>query len=109
MSMQVEHSQSGRRPRRSFSPQFKAEAVAMVVELGKTAAQVARDLEVNEATVGRWVVKWRREHGEGTVLPLRPADAARLAELEEANRQLALENAFLKKAAAFFARELPHG
>jgi transposase len=81
----------------------------MVVELGKTAAQAARDLEVNESTLGRWVVKWRREHGEGTVLPLRAQDAARLAELEEVNRQLELENRFLKKAAAFFARELPQG
>jgi transposase-like protein len=81
----------------------------MVVELGKSTAQVARDLQLHESTLGRWVAKWRAEHGQGTDAPLRPADAARLAELEEANRQLELENRFLKKAAAFFARELPQG
>ena len=97
MSTQADRGREGpggprRASRRSFSPQFKAEAVAMVVELGKTAAQVARDLELNESTVGRWVHRWRTEHGEGSAAPLRPAQAARLVELEEANRQLELEN-----------------
>ena len=96
-----------RRARRSFSPQFKAEAVAMVVELGKTIAQVATDLDVHPGTLGRWVARWRADHGEESAEPLRPVDAARLAAVEEEVRRLSLENAFLKKAAAFFARELP--
>ncbi|MDR1635593.1 MAG: transposase [Bifidobacteriaceae bacterium] len=97
-----------RKPRRTFSPQFKAEAVAMVVELGKTGAEVARDLDLNQSTVQRWVARWRREHGGGAG-GAGVVESARLAELEAANRRLEQENSFLKKAAAFFARELPQG
>ena len=46
--------------RRQFSPQFKAEAVQMVIETGKPVAEVARDL-VHDGTLGNWVNAWRRE------------------------------------------------
>ncbi|MDR2374098.1 MAG: helix-turn-helix domain-containing protein, partial [Bifidobacteriaceae bacterium] len=68
-------------PRRTYSPQFKAEAVAMVVELGKSGAQVAADLGLNQSTVQRWVARWRREHGGAAGGP-GPVESARLAELE---------------------------
>jgi transposase len=42
--------------RRKFSPQFKAEAVQMVLETGKPIAEVARDLGINESTLGNWGV-----------------------------------------------------
>jgi transposase-like protein len=42
-------------PRRRFSPQFKAEAVQMVIETGKPIVEVARDLGVNDGTLGNWV------------------------------------------------------
>jgi len=45
--------------RRKFSPQFKAEAVQMVFETGKPIAEVARDLGVNDGTLGNWVKAWR--------------------------------------------------
>ena len=45
--------------RRKFSPQFKAEAVQRVIETGKPVAQVARDLGVNDGTLGNWVAAWR--------------------------------------------------
>jgi transposase-like protein len=41
--------------RRKFSPQFKAEAVQMVLETGKPIAEVARDLGIHEGTLGNWV------------------------------------------------------
>lgn len=41
--------------RRKFSPQFRAEAVQMVIETGKPVAEVARDLGVNDGTFGNWV------------------------------------------------------
>ena len=81
----------------------------MVVELGRTIKQVSLDLDVNDSTLGRWVSQWRQEHGEASPAPLRPVDAARFAELEAENRRLEMENRFLKKATAFFARELPSG
>jgi transposase-like protein len=50
--------------RRQFSPQFKAEAVQMVIETGKPIAAVARDLGIHDGTLGNWVNAWRREHPE---------------------------------------------
>ncbi|MQM25641.1 transposase, partial [Glycomyces albidus] len=50
--------------RRKFSPQFKAEAVQMVVQTGRTVAEVARDLGINSTTLGNWVNTWKDEHPE---------------------------------------------
>jgi transposase len=92
--------------RRKFSPQFRAEAVQMVISTGKPVAEVARDLGIHDGTLGNWVNAWRREHPEPDQ-PLSPVERARVKELEDENRRLRMENEFLKKAAAFFARE--HG
>jgi transposase-like protein len=52
--------------RRKFSPQYKAEAVQMVVQTGRTFAEVARDLGINPTTLGNWVNAWKDEHPEMT-------------------------------------------
>lgn len=92
--------------RRKFSPQFKAEAVQMVVETGKPIAEVARDLGIHDGTLGNWVNAYRRANPE-LERPLTVMERARVSELEEENRRLRMENEFLKKAAAFFARTQP--
>jgi transposase-like protein len=92
--------------RRKFSSQFKAEAVQLVIETGRPIAEVARDLGVNDGTLGNWVKVWRDANPE-PVPELSPVERARMTELEEENRRLRMENEFLKKAAAFFART-PH-
>jgi transposase-like protein len=92
--------------RRKFSPQFKAEAVQMVIETGKPIATVARDLGIHEGTLGNWVNAWRRENPEPDA-PLTPMERARVKEMEDEIRRLRMENEFLKKAAAFFARTQP--
>jgi transposase-like protein len=92
--------------RRKFSPQFKAEAVQMVFETGKPIAELARDLGIHDGTLGNWVNAWRRAHPEPEQ-QLTPVERARMSELEEENRRLRMENEFLKKAAAFFARTQP--
>jgi transposase-like protein len=89
--------------RRKFSPQFRAEAVQLVIETGKPVAEVARDLGVNDGTLGNWVKAWRDANPE-PVAELSPVERAHVKELEDENRRLRLENEFLKKAAAFFAR-----
>ena len=89
--------------RRKFSAQFKAEAVQMVLETGRPVAEVARDLQINEGTLGNWVNTWRRENPEPEP-DLSPMERARVAEMEDEIRRLRMENEFLKKAAAFFAR-----
>lgn len=92
--------------RRQFSPQFKAEAVQMVVGLGRSLAAVARDLEINPGTLGNWVKAWREENPDPATAA-DPVEAARVAEMEAEIRRLRMENEFLEKAAAFFARTHP--
>lgn len=90
--------------RRKFTDEFKADAVQLVVQGQRPIAQVARELEINESSLGYWVKTYRQQHPDPETAPA-PVDAARIAGLEAENRRLAEENAFLKKAAAFFARE----
>ena len=82
--------------RRKFSPQFKAEAVQMVIETGKPIAEVARDLGVVAQTLGNWVTAWRHANPEPD-RALSPVERARVSELEEENRRLRMENELLKK------------
>jgi transposase len=86
--------------RGSFSPEFKEEAARMVVETSRSIADVARELGLNETTLGYWVKAYRERHA-GDEPPLQPSERARLRELERRNRELEMENAFLKKAAAY--------
>jgi transposase len=90
--------------RRNYSPEFKEEASRMVVESSRPIAHVAREIGVHEITLGSWVKAYREKHA-GEVAPLDISERARLRELERRNRELEMENAFLKKAAAHFARE----
>ena len=90
--------------RRKFTEEFKADAVQLVVAGDRPVAQVARELEINESSLGYWVKAYRSQHPDPSTAPP-PVEAARIARLEAENRRLAEENAFLKKAAAFFARE----
>jgi transposase-like protein len=93
-----------RERRRKFSPEFKDEAVKMVIESSRAIAEVAREIRVNEGTLGNWVNKYRVEHADEEP-PLSVSDRARLRELERENRELRLKAEFLGKAAAFFAQE----
>ncbi|WP_425248463.1 IS3 family transposase [Auritidibacter ignavus] len=82
--------------RRKFSPQFKAEAVQLVVQSDRQIVEVAGELGLKPGTLGNWVKKYRQENPEpGKAMT--PADHGRLAELEEENRRLKMENEFLKK------------
>jgi transposase len=87
-----------------YSPEFRAEAARMVVEGSRAIAQVAREYGLSETTLGNWVRVYRETHA-GDEPPLELSERARLRELERLNRELEMENTFLKKAAAYFARE----
>jgi transposase len=89
---------------RKFSPEFRQEAARMVVDTSRPIADVARELGINETSLGNWVRAYRKKHA-GDEPPLQLSERARLRELERRNRELEMENAFLKKAAAYFARE----
>ena len=90
--------------KRKFTDEFKADAVQLVEQSGRTVAQVARELEINESTLLGWVKAYRRAHPDPATAPT-PVDAARVARLEAENRRLAEENAFLKKAAVNSPRQ----
>jgi len=89
---------------RKFSPEFREEAARMVVDTSRPIADVARELGINETSLGNWVRAYREKRA-GDEPPLQLSERARLRELERRNRELEMENAFLKKAAAYFARE----
>jgi transposase-like protein len=89
--------------RRKYSDQFKAEAVQLVVDTKRPIAEIARELEVNEGTLGNWVNQWRRENPEPDP-ELTPTERVKVREMEAEMRRLRMENEFLKKAAAFFAK-----
>jgi transposase-like protein len=91
---------------KSYTPEFKEQAARRVVESTppKTITEVARELGVNDTTLGFWVKAYRKKVA-GQPLPPGMPDDARIRELERRNRELEMENAFLKKAAAYFARE----
>jgi transposase len=89
---------------RKSSPEFRDEAARMVVETSRAIAEVARELGISETSLGNWVRAYREKHA-GEEPPLQLSERARLRELERQNRELEMELMFLKKAAAYFARE----
>jgi transposase len=76
----------------------------MVVETSRPVAHVARELNVNETTLGNWVKEYRETHADDEPV-LQLPERARLRELERENRELKIKVEFLSKAAAYFAAE----
>lgn len=92
------------RGKRVFSPEFREDAVRLVIDSARPIASVARELQIGEGTLGNWVNIYRRDHlGEEPALDV--SERARLRELERKYREVKLENEFLKKAAAYFAQD----
>jgi transposase len=76
----------------------------MVVETSRPIADVARDINVSETSLGNWVRDYRKKHAEDEP-PLELSERARLRELEREVRELRMKADFLSKAAAYFAAE----
>jgi transposase len=92
--------------RRTFTPEFKAEAVRLVTEQGKSLAEVARDLGLGESMLRAW--KQALTKNGAQAFPGRgnpPALEEELRRLRAENKRLTMERDILKKATAFFARE----
>jgi transposase len=94
-----------RRKRRSFTQEFKAEAVRLVREGTKSLPQVAKDLELTESALRIWVRQADEAEGKGAAGALSQAEREGLVQLRRENRQLQMERELLKKWAAFFAKE----
>ena len=83
--------------RKKYTQEYKDEAVELVVSSGRPIAEIARDLGINEGTLGNWV-QTAKKSGKLKEKPLDTDERARLRELEEENRRLKMERDFLKKA-----------
>ena len=93
-----------RRPRRRFDDDFKAQAVRLVLDEGKTVGAAARDLDLTETALREWVKRAQADRSNGRT-GLTTAEREELARLRKENRILREEREILKKAAAFFANE----
>ena len=92
-----------RKKRRQYSTEFKAEAVKLVLEQGLSRAQASRDLGVTESVLCRWVQVAVESEVPGA---LSSAEREELRRLRRENAILRKERDILKKATAFFAREV---
>jgi transposase len=92
-----------RRPRRQFDDDFKAQAVRLVLDDGKSVGSVARDLDLTETALREWVKRARADRTHGKT-GLTTAEREELARLRKENRELRTDRDILKKAAAFFVK-----
>ncbi len=95
-----------KRKRQKFTPEFKSDAVKLVIENGYTGHEVARRLGIGPSNVTRWVREYldeheSRNHGEKP----RREFGAEIRRLEKENKRLQMEREILKKAMAFFAKK----
>jgi transposase len=94
---------ANRRQRRDFTEAFKAQAVRLVRESGKTVSAVARELDLTESALRQWVRDANREARHTGALT--SGERKELEQLRREVRTLRMERDILKKAAAFFAKD----
>ena len=93
-----------RRQRRSFTDEFKASTVRLVLDEGKSVSAVARDLDLTASALQAWVNRARADRTRGKSGGLTTAEREELAKLRKEVRELRMERDILKEAAAYFAK-----
>jgi len=91
--------------RRQYTEHFKHEAVRLVRESAQPVEQVARDVGIPENLLYRWRAQHRQAESQGTTRAVQRIEAEDLLQLKRALTRVTQERDFLKRAAAFFARE----
>lgn len=91
--------------RRKFDPEFKEGAVRIVRETGKPIAVVAKELGINEGTLGNWVNLDRRAREADGEEPLTESERAELNRLRRENAELRMERDVLKRSTALWVKE----
>ena len=94
-----------KRKRRTFTPEFKADAVRLAKAGDRTIGQVAKDLDLTETALRDWVRRAEIDAGKGPADALTSSEREELVRLRRENKRLEMEREILKKAAAFFAKE----
>ena len=103
MSTPMADTPKRRRARRRFDEDFKAQAVRLVLDDGKSITATARDLDLTESALRLWVDHARADRTQGRT-GLTTTEREELARLRKEVRELRTEREILKKAAAFFAK-----
>ena len=93
-----------RRPRRQFTDEFKASAVRLVLDEGKSVGAAARDLDLTETALREWVRRAQADRTNGRT-GLTTAEREELTRLRKDVRELRMERDVLKKSVAVFARD----
>lgn len=101
--MSVMEEQEPVRSRRSFTDEFKRDAVALVIDEGRRVIDVARSLGVGEGTLGNWVRQARVDRGDRAGVTT--SERTELVELRRENARLRMERDLLKRATAFWVKE----
>ena len=96
----------GKRKRRIFTAEQKAEAVRIAQASGRPVAQIARELDLSVSVLRTWIKQAAIDEVNDPHGPLTTEERAELAQLRRENKRLRMEREFLKKASAFFAREM---
>jgi len=102
--MGKKHARRPRRPRRSFTPEFKAEIVELCQRGDRSIGQIARDFDLTDTAVREWVKQAERDTGTRAD-GLTSDEKDELAALRRENRRLTEDVEILKRATAFFAKE----
>lgn len=97
------------RKRRSFSEEQKADAVRLVRVSGESISKIARELGLTENSLRNWVRQADIDEGKGPAGAWTTEEKAEMRKLRKELRRVTMERDFLKKAAAFFARETSEG
>jgi transposase-like protein len=95
----------GKRKRRTFTAEFKADAVRLCKVGGQSIGAVAKSLDLTETTLRDWVRRAEVDAGNGSTGALTTVEREELSELRRRVKRLEMEREILKKAAAFFAKE----
>ena len=94
---------------KTYSPEFKEQAVKMVLDQKKRKAEVMRDLEISASMLDSWIEKYQEsgsnKDGRGKSKS-KDDDKARIRALEKELEDLKMERDILKKAAAYFAKDI---
>lgn len=98
---------SEKRTKRSYTKEFKKDAVGLALKEARTQADVSRSLGIDQPLLGRWILQ---EKADGTAAfpgrgKLKPQDQ-KVHDLEKELRRVTMERDILKKAMAYFA-EIP--
>lgn len=95
------------RKRKTFDPSLKLEVVRMIKEQGLSVQNVSESMDIGQTAIRRWLAQYGAEqNGQSGIGKPLTAEQQRIRQLELENQQLRQDVTILKKASAFFAREM---